>query len=231
MPKKDLDLNNLNLKLSKMKFHERLLWGIKTFPHKSTLGCSFGGEGGIVLSHALSQINSDVPVFYLDTSLLFPETYAFAKKLSKLLNLNTIALKSQLSLEDQTKKHGEKLWESDPKKCCQLRKVKPQLDFLKDYELWITGIRRGQTKNRNESPFISFDEKFGVYKLAPIADLSDEELSNYIKSFQLPTNPLKKDGFLSIGCWPCTSRVNPGDDPRSGRWKGKGKTECGLHLI
>ena len=118
---------------------------------------------------------------------------------------------------------------TDPAQCCNLRKVVPLRETLSGYRAWVTGIRRVESPTRANAPFISFDEGFGLVKINPIAAWSDETMQDYIDTNGVLVNPLVDEGYPSIGCAPCTAKPEPGSDPRSGRWAGRAKTECGLH--
>ncbi|MBI3873287.1 MAG: phosphoadenylyl-sulfate reductase, partial [candidate division Zixibacteria bacterium] len=113
--------------------------------------------------------------------------------------------------------------------CCHHRKVLPMQDALRPYDAWITGIRRGQTATRSAAQIISFDLEYNVVKICPLLNVSDAEIAAYLAQYELPRNPLLDQGYSSIGCWPCTTRTLPGEDPRAGRWRQHAKTECGLH--
>ena len=137
---------------------------------------------------------------------------------------------SGISLPAQAVRHGDKLWESDPDTCCLMRKVIPQRQFLAKQDAWITGIRRDQTAFRANTGLVEWDYANKMVKLNPLAAWTSDQVWEYIKERDLPYNPLHDYGYPSIGCWTCTKAVEPGDDPRSGRWSGKSKTECGIHL-
>ena len=137
---------------------------------------------------------------------------------------------SGISLPMQALRHGEKLWERDPDTCCQIRKVMPQRQFLASYDAWITGIRRDQTAFRANTGLVEWDYANKMVKLNPLAAWTSDQVWEHIKKHDLPYNPLHDYGYPSIGCWTCTNPVEPGQDPRAGRWAGTTKTECGIHL-
>ena len=136
---------------------------------------------------------------------------------------------TELSPEVQGKQYGEKLWENDPDACCNLRKVLPMKEALADYDFWITGIRKKQTNVRAHAGLVELEPRFSVIKMNPLLNWTHEEVWNYIKKHNLPYNPLHDRGYPSIGCKQCTSSICTGEDERNGRWRGIGKTECGLH--
>lgn len=207
---------------------EILRTAIATFPN-ITFACSFGAED-MVLLDILMKIRPEAHVFYLDTDVLFDETYQLRDEAIQRYGLrNLIRVRPELSLEDQTKLYGEALWERDPNQCCQLRKVIPLQRFLQKFDAWITGIRREQAPTRANAQVFEVDTKFGLIKVNPLAFWSNEDVWDYIKAHDVPYNPLHDQGYPSIGCFHCTRPVAPGEDPRSGRWSGFEKTECGLH--
>ncbi|MGH3995613.1 MAG: phosphoadenylyl-sulfate reductase, partial [Pseudonocardiaceae bacterium] len=124
---------------------------------------------------------------------------------------------------------GPRLYERDPGRCCALRKVAPLTLALRRYDAWVTGVRRVDAPTRADTPIVSFDERFGLVKVNPLAAWTDEDLTAYVAEHGVLVNPLAAEGYPSIGCAPCTARPSPGSDPRSGRWAGLAKTECGLH--
>ena len=143
------------------------------------------------------------------------------------VNLITITPKQTVAEQDAT--YGKDLFARDPDKCCALRKVQPLADSLAHYDAWATGLRRAETHNRVIAPVIGWDAKKRKVKVSPLARWSDDDVERYILENGVLVNPLQYDGYPSIGCWPCTRRVAPGEDPRSGRWAGQAKTECGIH--
>ncbi len=208
---------------------EVLRWGINTFWPDIVLATGFGPEG-VVLMHQLSQLRPTVEVFYVDTGLLFPETYALRDELAARLGVSFINVRTELSLEQQTIDYGAELWQRDPDTCCHLRKVIPLRRFLAPRRAWISGIRRDQTPQRATAGIVEWDNVNQMVKLNPLANWTADHVWDYIHEHQLPTNHLHAMGYPSIGCWPCTKPVAPGADPRSGRWAGFNKTECGIHF-
>jgi phosphoadenylyl-sulfate reductase (thioredoxin) len=165
----------------------------------------------------------------LDTGVLFPETYELWRKLEAKYGVAIEAVQPDLTLDQQAARLGARLWESDPDQCCAVRKVAPLRQALRGKDAWITSIRRDQTTDRATSRMVERDAKFGLVKVNPLVTWSAEDVKTYLRAHDVPTNPLHEQGYPSIGCMPCTSPVVPGEDPRSGRWRGRGKTECGLH--
>jgi phosphoadenosine phosphosulfate reductase len=210
---------------------EILAAAIERYTPKIVLACSFGAED-VVLVDMIHRINPSVPLFYLDTDFLFPETYATRDRIIEQYQLKpaqVIQVKSLLTPEQQAQQYGNQLWEKEPDRCCQLRKVEPLTRALKDVDAWITGIRRDQAPTRAHAKMIEWDERFQLVKVNPLAKWSWSDVWAYINVYEVPYNPLHDQNFPSIGCAYCTKPVMPGQDPRSGRWQGSAKTECGLH--
>lgn len=206
-----------------------LHWAISTFGEQLAVATGFG-PSGIVILHLVSRINPDITVFYLETNMLFGETYALRDQLQARLGLTIQAIRPELSLQQQADRYGEALWRRDPDLCCYLRKVEPLRRYLADKQAWVTGIRRDQTPIRAATQVVEWDDANGLIKVNPLATWTSEQVWDYIQEHDLPFNPLHRLGFPSLGCWPCTRSVLPGEHPRAGRWDGFTKTECGLHL-
>ena len=205
-----------------------LRWALEQFDDAVALATGFGAEG-CVLIHMLAGINPDARIFYLDTDLLFPETYALRDHLVRRYRVRFERRSARLSLAMQAREFGDRLWERQPDLCCKLRKVEPLGEMLRDLNAWITAIRRDQTKARATAGVIERDQKFGLIKINPLARWSSIDVWNYIAKHDIPFNPLHESGYASIGCTPCTTAVRIGEDSRAGRWRGSSKTECGLH--
>ena len=208
---------------------ELLKWIENNLPNeKIVMGTGFGPPG-IVLLNMLFKVTKNISVFYIDTGFLFDQTNDLRHKLQEKYGVEFLRVSTELTPEMQAVQYGDKLWEQDPDTCCKIRKVIPLEDVLKNYDIWITGIRRKQTQVRNQSDLIEFESRFGVIKINPLIDWTHDEVWDYIKANNLPYNSLHDRDYPSIGCKQCTSSVCAGEDARSGRWKGTNKTECGLH--
>ena len=205
-----------------------LRWALREFGPDVALATGFGAEG-CVLIRMLSEIDRTARIFYLDTDLLFPETYALIGELESRYGVCFEKRTSGFSLAAQAARYGERLWETEPDLCCQLRKVEPLREILSGLRAWITAIRRDQTPARANASVIERDRKFDLIKINPLAGWSSREVWRYIKEHDVPCNRLYDQGYRSIGCQPCTTLVQIGEDERSGRWRGTSKTECGLH--
>ncbi|GMA64665.1 phosphoadenylyl-sulfate reductase [Alicyclobacillus fastidiosus] len=194
-----------------------------------TFACSFGAED-MVLLDMLMKVNPEANVFYLDTNVLFEETYDLRDRAVEKYGIpNLRQVLPALTLAEQAAQHGDELWKRDPNACCAIRKVTPLKQVLTEYDGWITGIRREQAPTRANAKVFEWDDKFGLVKVNPLVRWTEGQVWRYIKQNDVPYNPLHDQNYPSIGCLHCTRPVNPGEDPRSGRWAGFAKTECGLH--
>ncbi|SED42647.1 phosphoadenylylsulfate reductase (thioredoxin) [Rhodococcus koreensis] len=182
-----------------------------------------------VLVHLAAQVHPGVDVLFLDTGYHFAETIGTRDAVEQVYGVNIINARAEASVAEQDAAEGKDLFAREPNRCCALRKVAPLKKTLAGYKAWVTGIRRVEAPTRANAPLISFDDAFGLVKINPIAAWSDEDMQSYIGEHSILVNPLVDEGYPSIGCAPCTSKPAPGSDPRSGRWAGQAKTECGLH--
>ncbi len=203
-------------------------WVANRYAPEVVLACSFGAED-CALVDMISRHAPGVTVFYLDTELLFPETYATRDRLVARYGIRLVRVAPAQDVLQQAVEYGSALWRRDPDRCCRLRKVAPLRAALSHQRAWITGVRREQAPSRAHTRHIEWDAKFGLVKANPLAGWKAADVWRYIHDHDVPYNPLHDQGFPSIGCWPCTRAVRPGEDPRSGRWAGSAKTECGLH--
>jgi phosphoadenosine phosphosulfate reductase len=210
---------------------EILAYALGQYFPRIILACGFGAED-VALLDMVHRINHRTAVFYLDTDFLFSETHEVRERIIKRYGLATeqlIQVKSALTPGQQAAEHGEALWSRNPDLCCQLRKVEPLSRALTGYAAWITGIRRDQTPSRTHAGLVEWDSRFGLVKFNPLAAWSTDDVWRYIRQHHVPYNVLHDRNYPSIGCTHCTAPVLPGQDPRSGRWRGFEKTECGLH--
>ena len=207
---------------------ELLDWALHRFERRIEMASGFGPEG-IVLIDIATRLRPDIRVFTLDTGLLFPETYDLMREVERRLGIRVERVKPSLSVEEQEQKHGPALWLRTPDRCCQMRKIEPLRAKLSTLAAWITAIRRDQTPDRAHAKKVEWDAKFNLVKINPLCDWTSDMVWEHVRSNDLPYNPLHDQDYPSIGCAPCTQPVAPGADPRSGRWAGFAKTECGLH--
>lgn len=196
-------------------------------PGRAALVTSFGTESAVLL-HMVAQIDPDLPVIFLDTGKLFGETLRYRDALVARLGLTDV--RSIVPDADDLKAEDPDgiLWASRPDRCCYVRKVLPLQRALQGVETWITGRKRFQGGARGALPLVESQD--GRVKVNPLAQWSPDDIAAYFARHDLPEHPLKADGYLSIGCMPCTDRASDPGDARSGRWAGQAKTECGIHL-
>jgi len=203
---------------------------LEAHPGKVALSCSFGGPSGMVLLDLALREEPRLPVFFIDTGLLFGESYDLIARVEARYGIAVEVARPKQSVAEQAATHGDALWRRDPDACCALRKVDPLRAYLHDYDVWMTAIRRDQTAARGALAASAWDEANQVVKLAPLAGWSEERVWAYIKAHDVPVNPLHADGYTSLGCVPCTRRVRSDEDARAGRWPEFAKTECGIHV-
>lgn len=196
------------------------------FPGTIALANSFGAED-CVLVDVLGRAGLPIRVFTLDTGYLFPETYALWARLEQRYGVTIDGRKPDAAPVDPA---APPPWQTDPDACCHVRKVLPLRNALAGLGAWVTGIRRDQTPDRANARVVEWDGRFGLVKVNPLAAWTQADVWDHVRRHDVPTNPLHDQGYLSIGCAPCTTPVAPGEDPRSGRWRGREKTECGLHV-
>ena len=238
-----LDLEKLNAELETKKPEEIIAWAVKEFSPRFAMTSSFGPESGVLL-HMTSRVAPNLPVLFLETGYHFPETLAYRDQLAKLFGLTNI-VNLVADAEKKAKVVAEYQgvpYEKNPDLCCQINKVEPLDEALKNYDAWMSGIRRQQTDFRKSIRIIeeysatkkadpSSGGEGGLFKMSPLANFTSRDSWWYLKEHNIPQHPLYEKGYLSIGCWPCTRPVQAGDDERSGRWAGKAKKECGIHTF
>jgi phosphoadenosine phosphosulfate reductase len=208
---------------------EVLEWAYNHYQEEIIYACSFGVEG-LVLIDLIAQVNPEALVIFLDTGLHFDQTYELIEKVKdRYPKLNIVKQKPVLTIHEQAETYGNELWKRDPNTCCELRKIIPLNEVLKQKKAWISGLRREQSITRRNIEFINRDHRFRSIKICPLIHWTWEEIWRYVHKFQLPYNTLHDQGYPSIGCAPCTSPVFNNHDLRSGRWAGHQKVECGLH--
>ena len=199
------------------------------FAGRIALVSSYGAEAAVLL-HLVASIDRSVPVIFLDTGKLFGETIRYRDELSARLGLSDVrSIKPDPARVEAVDPDGV-LWYGNPDMCCRVRKVEPLQAALLGFEAWITGRKAFQGSERAALARIEVNRGDGRIKINPLADWSKDDLDAYFAAHDLPRHPLEADGFLSIGCMPCTDRVAPGEHARAGRWRGMDKTECGIHL-
>jgi phosphoadenosine phosphosulfate reductase len=206
---------------------EALRWTAETFGDDFIVASNMQDA---VLIDLATKVKSDVDVLFLETGYHFPETIGTRDAVEAVYpGVKIVNAQAEQSVAEQDAEYGEKLHDRDPTLCCNLRKVVPLRKTLSNYSAWVTGVRRVDAPTRANTPIVTWDDRNGLVKVNPIAPWTDDEFKAYIAEHGILENPLVSIGYLSIGCAPCTARVEPGQDPRSGRWAGQSKTECGLH--
>jgi phosphoadenosine phosphosulfate reductase len=222
-----------NIELGSLTDHEAspaevVAWVAKNFDaDAAAVACSMADAA---LPHLVAEQLPGVDVLFLDTGYHFAETRVTRDEVGRALDVRIVDVLPDQTVAEQDAEFGAALYSRDPALCCARRKVAPLQDALGGYEVWFTGVRREEAPTRANTPLIAWDERNGLVKVNPVAAWSFDDLLDYAGTHQVPVNLLVSNGYPSIGCEPCTARVAPGDDPRSGRWAGLSKTECGLHL-
>ena len=202
-------------------------WATETFGDRI---CITSSMSDAVIVHLASAIRPGIDVVFLDTGYHFPETIGTRDAVSAVYPVNLVNVTPSRTVAEQDADLGPRLYGRNPDLCCFLRKVEPLERTLKNYDAWITGVRREETLSRRSTRVVEFDPKRQKIKVNPIVGWTSEQVDEYIASNGVLVNPLVYDGYPSIGCRTCTLRVEAGADPRSGRWAGTGKTECGIHV-
>jgi len=232
IPLTDDQLDDLNSQLAELSVDDLLLWTYANIPHLCQV-TSFGTTG-LVISSLLTKHNIDIPVIFIDTLHLFPESYEHVKAATKFFNLESrLHIAKPLGASNATEfasLYGERLWETDSDKYDFVAKVEPQRRILSDIgsAAWITGRRKDQGGDRSEMQILEFDA-LGLLTINPLCHWSQDDVWSFIRSFEIPYNPLHDQGYKSIGDVHSTEPVKEGEDERSGRWKGSPKSECGIH--
>jgi phosphoadenosine phosphosulfate reductase len=186
--------------------------------------------GDAVLAHLASRARPGVPVIFLDTGYHFPETIGTRDAVAATLPVTVRTIEPLWTVAEQDADLLPRLHDRDPDRCCWLRKVEPLGRALSPYTAWASGVRRDESPSRADTPVVTWDARRALVKVHPLATWTQDDVDGYIAEHGVLVNPLTYDGYPSIGCAPCTARVEPGADPRSGRWAGSAKTECGIHV-
>jgi len=206
---------------------EALRWTVDTFGGDFIVASNMQDA---VLIDLATKVKSDVDILFLETGYHFAETIGTRDAVETVYSdVRIVNAQSAQSVAEQDAEYGPKLHDRDPTQCCNLRKVIPLRDTLAKYSAWVTGVRRVDAPTRANTPIVTWDDRNGLVKINPIAPWTDDEFNGYIRDHGILENPLVGAGYPSIGCAPCTAKVELGADPRSGRWAGQSKTECGLH--
>jgi phosphoadenosine phosphosulfate reductase len=202
-------------------------WAVEATDGRLAVACSMQDS---LLPHLVSQVLPEVDVIFLDTGYHFPETLATRSAVARMLPVTVVDARPAQSVAEQDAEYGARLHERDPDLCCFLRKVDPLARALEPYAGWLSGVRRAESPSRAGTPPVAWDENHDLLKVNPLVEWTDDDVDAYQSLHRLPRNPLVYQGFPSIGCAPCTRPVAEGEDPRSGRWSGRDKVECGIHI-
>jgi phosphoadenosine phosphosulfate reductase len=206
---------------------EVLRWAGDTFGARF---CVTSSMGDAVLATLAAEAIPGVDVIFLDTGYHFPQTLQTRDRVAAELDVNVVTVKPELTVAQQNVKYGQSLYARDADACCGIRKVEPLNRGLAPYDAWASGMRRDESFARRHTPVVGVDSRRGKIKVNPLACWTQEEVDRFAAERNVIMNPLVDQGFLSIGCAPCTRQVAAGEDARAGRWSGSEKTECGIHL-
>lgn len=212
--------------LEEASTQEIISWATETFGEGLCMTSSMADA--LMVDLASRQVTG-IDVIFLDTGYHFAETIGTRDAVDSVYDINLVTVEPKRTVEEQDTALGPRLYARNPEICCHLRKVEPLERALDPYTAWLTGLRRADSVTRRDTPIVQWDQRRRMTKVNPIARWTQDEVDTYMAEHGVLVNPLQDDGFPSIGCEPCTRRVAPGEDPRSGRWAGTGKTECGIH--
>ena len=234
--RKSVVLNDEKLAGASWRFEEadareRIEWAVETYGEGLALSASFGGGEGMALLDMISKITDKVTVLTIDTGFIFKETAEFREEVMRRYKLPVEVLRPALTVEEQVEKYGEQMRTCSPDLCCRIRKIEPLQKALRNYDAWMTGIRREQTQQRAGTKIVAWEENYHAAKIAPLADWTEDEVWSYNDQHDVPVNPLLHQGYRSLGCEPQTRPVHNDEDARAGRWSGTDKIECGIHFV
>ncbi len=209
-----------------------LRWAVRHFHPRLLLATAFGAEG-CCLIHMLAEIEPATTVINLETGYQFPETLELRERIKDRYGIAVEYVYPELSVEEYEKEHGGPLYVHRPDQCCHDRKILPLRRAVERLRplAWVSAIRKDQTADRAVAGVVQWDPKFQLVKVNPLLNWTKKDVWKFITDHDVPYNPLHDRNYPSIGCWPCTRAVQPGEDDRAGRWAGKVKKECGLHVI
>lgn len=222
------ELERASQRLESATPEQVLKWAVERFAPHFTMATAFGPEGMCII-HMLSRIAPDTPIVNLDTGYQFAETLELRERVKERYGIEVKFLRPELSVAEYEAANGGPVYKQDPDRCCAQRKLSLMSQAAEGYHAWAVGIRRDQSEHRAHAPIVGWDKKFNLVKISPLATWTKKQVWALIVGESIPYNPLHDQGFMSIGCWPCTRSVLPGEDERAGRWSGFAKTECGLH--
>ena len=211
---------------------EVLRWAVQRVHPKLTMATAFGAEGCCII-HMLAEIEPSVRTINIDTGYQFPETLELRERILYRYGIEVEYVRPEQTAEEYEAEHGGPLYGLRPDQCCHDRKILPLQRAVRaiDPLAWISAIRKDQTADRGKADVVQWDAKFNLVKVNPLLNWTKKDVWAFVMKHDVPYNPLHDQGYPSIGCWPCTRAVRPGEDDRAGRWAGKVKKECGLHVI
>jgi len=207
---------------------EIIAWAADRYGDRLTMATAFGPEGCLII-HWLATIAPRTFVFNLETGYQFEETLELRNRIARRYGIEVSLERPETTVAEYERVHGGPLYKTDPNRCCADRKISVIRRVLTRFGAWMSGIRRDQSEVRASAPIVGWDHKFGVVKISPLANWTKARVWDAIIRDDVPYNPLHDQGYISIGCWPCTRAITFGEDERAGRWSGTAKTECGLH--
>jgi phosphoadenosine phosphosulfate reductase len=226
-----VDLVEANERLAKAIPRDILRWAVERFHPRLTMATAFGPEGCIII-HMLAEIEPRVRVFNLETGYQFAETLELRDRIAERYGIEVELVRSDTTVEQYEAQHGGPLYIHQPDQCCHDRKIIPLRRAVAGYDAWISSIRADQSSHRAGASVVGWDAKFGLIKVNPLLSWTHRDVWAFVVANDVLYNPLHDQGYPSIGCWPCTRPVAPGEtDERAGRWAGQAKTECGLHSL
>ena len=226
------EIGQANRELEGATPQEILLWAARRFHPRLLMATAFGAEGCCVI-HMLAEIEPGVTFINLETGYQFPETLELRERIRERYGIAVEYVRPELTVEEYEAEHGGPLHGLRPDQCCHDRKILPLRRALARHAplAWISAIRKDQTTDRNLADVVQWDAKFNLVKVNPLLNWTKKDVWAFVVKHDVPYNPLHDRDYPSIGCWPCTRPVSPGEDDRAGRWAGKVKKECGLHVI
>lgn len=226
-----IDLAEVNAQLEGLHPLEILRWAVETYQPKLTMATAFGPEGCAIL-HMLGEIDPSVRVFNLDTGYQFAETLALRDRIAERYGIEVELVRPDQTVAEYEAANGGPVYPTEPDRCCHDRKIVPLRRAVVGYDAWISSIRADQSTHRAQAGIVGWDKKFDLVKVNPLLRWTHRDVWAFVVANDIPYNPLHDQGYPSIGCWPCTRAVAPGEsDERAGRWAGQAKTECGLHSL
>jgi phosphoadenosine phosphosulfate reductase len=223
-------ITDANVRLTNATPQDILRWSVESFFPRLTMATAFGAEG-CCLIHMLAEIEPRIHIFNLETGYQFPETLELRERIKQRYGIEVAYVRPEQNVAEYEEEHGGPLYDIRPDQCCHDRKIVPLRQAAEGNDAWISAIRKDQTQDRAQAGVVQWDAKFGLVKVNPLLGWTKRDVWGFVWKNRVPYNPLHDKSYPSIGCWPCTRAVGEGEDERAGRWAGKVKKECGLHVI